>query len=347
MKIKIYQVNLERDRERVAFMDYAALARHQGVQTIRSEIYDQVFEGDVECETLEAVFYKFNLDHPENYRGRSLSVSDIVEVTEAETVKSGFYYCDDVGFNEVSFSPEQAQSLKEPDTIRVLLLEPGKNARIADIEAGLEGLQKVVGGYIEACYPFEEEVCIICNEEGKIRGLPLNRMLYTPEEKTEMSYADLKQAFREAESRNEHRTGYIVFTEDSFAKPYSPEARTYKVSSDNKAFRAGMAGYSIFGYSTDGSDRHVRLDEYMADERGEKDGWKIESCFLVEREREPMDILCGTAFICGCGGENFSSLTDSQLEKFKNQFEYPEQFFRRNGEICSLPIRNASDERER
>ena len=36
-------------------------------------------------------------------------------------------------------------------------------------------MQKAVGGYIEAYYPFEEEVCIICNEEGLIDGLPFNR----------------------------------------------------------------------------------------------------------------------------------------------------------------------------
>ena len=41
----------------------------------------------------------------------------------------------------------------------------------------MEDLQAVVGGYIEAVYPFEENVCIVCNEEGKINGLPLNRAM--------------------------------------------------------------------------------------------------------------------------------------------------------------------------
>lgn len=39
-------------------------------------------------------------------------------------------------------------------------------------------MQRFVGGYIEAIYPFTEEVAIVCNEEGKIDGLPLNRALY-------------------------------------------------------------------------------------------------------------------------------------------------------------------------
>lgn len=41
----------------------------------------------------------------------------------------------------------------------------------------LESLQHEVGGYIQAVYPFEEPVAIVCNEEAKLEGLPLNRAL--------------------------------------------------------------------------------------------------------------------------------------------------------------------------
>ena len=42
----------------------------------------------------------------------------------------------------------------------------------------LESMQKIVDGYIQAIYPFEdEELALICNEEGKLIGLPLNRAL--------------------------------------------------------------------------------------------------------------------------------------------------------------------------
>ena len=43
--------------------------------------------------------------------------------------------------------------------IKVVLLEPGKLARAAEIDASLAGMQKVVGGLIEPFYPFEEQVC--------------------------------------------------------------------------------------------------------------------------------------------------------------------------------------------
>ena len=46
-----------------------------------------------------------------------------------------------------------------------------------EIDSGLESLQHEVGGYIEAIYPYEDPVALVCNEEGKLEGLPLNRAL--------------------------------------------------------------------------------------------------------------------------------------------------------------------------
>ena len=62
-------------------------------------------------------------------------------------------------------------------TISVLVVEPGKEPYAKEIDSGLESLQHEVGGYIQAVYPFEEPVAIVCNEEAKLEGLPLNRAL--------------------------------------------------------------------------------------------------------------------------------------------------------------------------
>lgn len=63
------------------------------------------------------------------------------------------------------------------ETMKVLVVEPEKEPYVKEINSDLSSLQKEVGGYIEAVYPFEDPVAIICNEEGKLDGLPLNRAL--------------------------------------------------------------------------------------------------------------------------------------------------------------------------
>ena len=59
----------------------------------------------------------------------------------------------------------------------VLIVEPEKAPRMASITGDLNSLQQVVGGYIEAVYPYDDPVAIVCNEEVKLIGLPLNRKL--------------------------------------------------------------------------------------------------------------------------------------------------------------------------
>lgn len=65
--------------------------------------------------------------------------------------------------------------------MKILLIEPGKVPRPLEIEPSLKSMQQLVGGPIQAVYPFEEPVALICHEEGKLLGaLPLNRALRSP-----------------------------------------------------------------------------------------------------------------------------------------------------------------------
>lgn len=61
--------------------------------------------------------------------------------------------------------------------MKVLMVQPGEIPHETDIEPGLESLQAAVDGPIQAVYPYEDPVALICNEEGKFLGLPLNRAL--------------------------------------------------------------------------------------------------------------------------------------------------------------------------
>ena len=48
---------------------------------------------------------------------------------------------------------------------------------VQETDGSLESMQKLVGGDIQAIYPFDDPVAIVCNDEGKLLGLPMNRAL--------------------------------------------------------------------------------------------------------------------------------------------------------------------------
>lgn len=60
-------------------------------------MYDEVYSGDVDCRTLENVFFKFNVNHPPFHRGRSLSVSDVIEVIKAPELVGRIKFFDSSG----------------------------------------------------------------------------------------------------------------------------------------------------------------------------------------------------------------------------------------------------------
>lgn len=104
--------------------------------------------------------------------------------------------------------------------MKVLIVEPGKYPREAEITGDLKSMQEIVGGTMQAVYPWKDRAALVCNDEGKLMGLPLNRSL------------------------------------------------------------------------------------------------------------EDYDIIAGTFFICGLGKENFCSLTEAQMERYKSKYGMPELFFK-------------------
>lgn len=70
------------------------------------------------------------------------------------------------------------QKVEPKEKISVIFVEPNKYPKMIEIEDTLEAMQEIVGGYIEEYMPFEDEVAIVCNEEGKVNGLSLNRAVY-------------------------------------------------------------------------------------------------------------------------------------------------------------------------
>ena len=104
MEVKIYQINTDRDKNNVVFESLDFFTRGPGDSPdIDASLYDVVFEGEVDARDLEDVYRIFNVEHPEGYKGRSLSVSDVVEVISADDINPGHYFCDSIGFKQIAF----------------------------------------------------------------------------------------------------------------------------------------------------------------------------------------------------------------------------------------------------
>ena len=70
----------------------------------------------------------------------------------------------------------------------------------------------------------------------------------------------------------------------------------------------------------------------------------------IQDERgKVVDIIAGDFFLCRAPveSENFESLSEEQVEKYKKRFHNPERFVKAGNEIVVIPIRSKREEMER
>lgn len=117
-QFRIYQLKLDKDKPVVPFA-------FGGIQELRKANYEQppaseyqlVYDSNLFCtdsetkdQILERIYQQFNDDLPEDYHGRSISPSDVIELYS--NTERRYYYCDKIGFCEVKFSPLLAKPFK-------------------------------------------------------------------------------------------------------------------------------------------------------------------------------------------------------------------------------------------
>ena len=102
--VKIYQINTDRDVQRRAFLGTVALKRLFGGNEIDRSLYDRMWEGRFTLTALDDVFTAFNADDRPNRRQmRSLSVSDIVEISDAaDEALNGTWFCDSMSWKKLA-----------------------------------------------------------------------------------------------------------------------------------------------------------------------------------------------------------------------------------------------------
>lgn len=125
-KFQIYQLPNGDEYHGIRFEGMEQLKK-DGVQ-LNKDDYELVYEGIVGefrgNATLEALFTQFNTDHPEDFTGHSLSVSDVVVISIDG--KDTAYFCDSMGFTEMpEFFREKELVQEKPETAKVSDLAVG------------------------------------------------------------------------------------------------------------------------------------------------------------------------------------------------------------------------------
>lgn len=116
---------------------------------------------------------------------KTVTVEAETRADAEEKVRQSYYnseiILDSENFTGVDFKTggEREITDERKEMMDVLLIKSGMYPQAVKIGSELEDLQKAVGGDIEATYPFDDEVALVVNAEGKFNGSELNRSLKT------------------------------------------------------------------------------------------------------------------------------------------------------------------------
>lgn len=97
--VRIWQLKSDSDFD-LRFKSYDETIKSFGEPS--KENYETVYDGKLDTNNLEAIYKKFNINHPYGFKGHSLSISDVVEFYDKQN--SSFHYVDRFGFKEIEFS---------------------------------------------------------------------------------------------------------------------------------------------------------------------------------------------------------------------------------------------------
>ena len=146
---RIYQLKQTGETAGLSFMPYSYL-RARGIE-LSFGSYDEVYAGElVDEESLENIYEKFNTEPPEDFTGRSLSISDIVVLEKKGGAAA--YYVDSMGYREVPEFLKQREAQQQKEREKEKRLQAPALAESADKEKAEKSLPAV-----DAIMPEEEK----------------------------------------------------------------------------------------------------------------------------------------------------------------------------------------------
>lgn len=175
MRIKIYQIDSDKDTNRIRGFGIDSLKKLQGNTDIDSGIYKNVFYGDVDCTNLEDIYQLFNTKKVPTHQGHSLTVSDVVEVIDcdSEMYKGKCFFCDSWGYKTIDFDTSKCE---EMSGLKCVYITPHHTPIELNLEVNeYKVLRDAVKGTIEITRPFNDDIAIVGNDEAKLINMEGNR----------------------------------------------------------------------------------------------------------------------------------------------------------------------------
>lgn len=175
MRIKIYQIDSDKDTNQIKFFGTEHLRKLQGSTDIDPAMYKTVFYGDVDCEDLEDIYQLFNSKRVPTHQGHSLSISDVIQVidSENEMLKGKCFFCDSLGYRTVDFDTSKCA---EMSGLKCIYITPHHTPIELNLEINnYKVLRDAVKGTIEITRPFDDDIAVIGNDEAKLINMEGNR----------------------------------------------------------------------------------------------------------------------------------------------------------------------------
>ena len=109
MSYEIWQLKDTPENKALLFSDYS----YASLFRLNESRYEKVYEAraGADDDSLGSIYYKFNVNHPADFKGHSLSVSDVVVLNDCG--KKTAHYVDRIGFREVAGFCKQPQQTEK------------------------------------------------------------------------------------------------------------------------------------------------------------------------------------------------------------------------------------------
>ena len=314
----MYGIFQLKDTPELKFHHFEPLDRlHKNGNSVKYGNYNLIYLAELKAgETPETLFEKFNTDIPKDFKGHSMSVSDILVLRQNGQEQA--LYCDRVGFREVPEFLSGKANVLDTAKRKGNQLTNKIDKRFFKIDCDNET-------HIFTNVENVDDNKYIANavsESGKVAGY------YSTLFQSEIDKAVISDNIKDLIDTEKTKSNTItVLIVQPAQEPYTKE-----IGADLKSLQQVVGGKIEVIYPF--------ADEVgiICNDEGKNERLELNRA-LYDAEGEIYDIIAGTFFVAGIDSENFCSLSPEQIKTYSERFKSPEMFIQVNDNIKAIPVK--------